>query len=225
MSGTTTPVSTTAVSTTPVSTANSLSALASTAATTQVGTGANNPQMNQFLQLLTAQLKNQDPTNPTDPTQFVSQLAQFSTVEQLTQSNATLNTISSSLTGLTLGQYSGMINHTVTANTTSVTVPASGSVSSPMTFDVTASGLSNVNVANYQLSRNRGGVPPCQRQQRDRHVPRNRHEWTGPSGGAIQCFPCRHVHRRCGLGRRHAVTERGRQRGYSRHRGHLGPPD
>jgi flagellar hook assembly protein FlgD len=66
-----------------------------------------------------------------------------------------LNTISSSLTGLTLGQYSGMINHTVTANTTSVTVPASGSVSSPMTFDVTASGLSNVNV---QITNSAGTV-------------------------------------------------------------------
>ena len=35
-----------------------------------------------FLSLLTAQMRNQDPLNPMDSTQFVSQLAAFSTVEQ-----------------------------------------------------------------------------------------------------------------------------------------------
>jgi flagellar basal-body rod modification protein FlgD len=38
---------------------------------------------NTFLQLLIAQIKNQDPTNPTDSVQFLSQLAQFSQLEQL----------------------------------------------------------------------------------------------------------------------------------------------
>jgi hypothetical protein len=37
---------------------------------------------NMFLQLLVAQLQNQDPTNPSDSTQFVTQLAQFQTMEQ-----------------------------------------------------------------------------------------------------------------------------------------------
>ncbi len=38
-----------------------------------------------FLKLLVAQLKNQDPENPSDGTQFVTQLAQFTTLEQSTQ--------------------------------------------------------------------------------------------------------------------------------------------
>ena len=37
---------------------------------------------NMFLQLLVAQLQNQDPSNPADSTQFVTQLAQFQTMEQ-----------------------------------------------------------------------------------------------------------------------------------------------
>ncbi|HUI77695.1 MAG TPA: flagellar hook capping FlgD N-terminal domain-containing protein [Bryobacteraceae bacterium] len=37
---------------------------------------------NMFLQLLVAQLQNQDPMNPTDSTQFVTQLAQFQQMEQ-----------------------------------------------------------------------------------------------------------------------------------------------
>ncbi len=36
-----------------------------------------------FLQLLVAQIKNQNPLNPTDSVQFVSQLAQFSQLEQM----------------------------------------------------------------------------------------------------------------------------------------------
>ncbi|WP_026869923.1 flagellar hook assembly protein FlgD [Inquilinus limosus] len=40
-----------------------------------------------FLKLLTAQLKNQDPLAPMDATQFVSQLATFSQVEQLVSAN------------------------------------------------------------------------------------------------------------------------------------------
>jgi flagellar basal-body rod modification protein FlgD len=41
------------------------------------------PTEQMFLQLLVAQIQNQDPLNPTDGTQFVSQLAQFSELEQV----------------------------------------------------------------------------------------------------------------------------------------------
>jgi flagellar basal-body rod modification protein FlgD len=36
-----------------------------------------------FLKLLVAQIKNQDPLNPADGTEFLTQLAQFSQLEQL----------------------------------------------------------------------------------------------------------------------------------------------
>jgi flagellar basal-body rod modification protein FlgD len=127
-------------------TSAALTALGGTAPTTQVGPQANDSTMNQFLQLLTTQLQNQDPTQPTDPTEFVTQLAQFSSVEQLVQSNTTLNTISQTVSGLAAGQYAGMIGHTVNANVTSVTVPSSGSVSEQMNFQVNTTSLSNVNV-------------------------------------------------------------------------------
>ncbi len=47
-----------------------------------------------FLKLLVAQVQNQDPMDPTaDPTQYVTQLAQFSSLEQLSQMRADLDTI------------------------------------------------------------------------------------------------------------------------------------
>lgn len=46
-----------------------------------------------FLRLLTTQLVHQDPTAPQDNGQMIAQLAQFSTLEQLTQIQKTLDAI------------------------------------------------------------------------------------------------------------------------------------
>jgi len=51
-----------------------------------------------FLQLLVAQLQNQDPDNPMDGTQFVTQLAQFSSLEQELAMRQDLDTIASAFT-------------------------------------------------------------------------------------------------------------------------------
>jgi len=48
-----------------------------------------------FLSLLVTQLQHQDPTQPMDNSQFIAQLAQFSSLEQLQQVNTTLSSIAS----------------------------------------------------------------------------------------------------------------------------------
>jgi flagellar basal-body rod modification protein FlgD len=50
-----------------------------------------------FLNLLVAQIKNQDPLNPTDSIQFVGQLVQFSQLEQLLSINQGVTTLASDL--------------------------------------------------------------------------------------------------------------------------------
>ena len=72
----------------------------------------------EFLQLLVAELQNQDPTSPTDPTQYMSQLASFSSVEQQVQTNSTLDSLLSA-------QVSNIIGKTVTSadgNTSGIVV-------------------------------------------------------------------------------------------------------
>jgi len=156
---------------TPTTAASSLlNTLSGTPATTTVGPQANDPQMNEFLQLLTAQLQNQDPTSPTDPTQFVSQLAQFSTVEQLVQSNTKLDTISQTLSGLALGQYSGLINHTVSAAATSITVPTS----------------------DHRCVGQSGAQHTRKRQHRSSCVRRAQRQWAAAAGWPVRRFVGRH---------------------------------
>jgi flagellar basal-body rod modification protein FlgD len=47
-----------------------------------------------FLKLLVAQMRNQDPTKPQDGTQFVAQLAQFTSLEQEIQMRQDLDVMS-----------------------------------------------------------------------------------------------------------------------------------
>lgn len=57
------------------------------------GGGTGNVDFNTFLKLLVAQLKNQDPLNPLDGTQFTGQIAQFSALEQQINTNTKLSAL------------------------------------------------------------------------------------------------------------------------------------
>ncbi|HYW44167.1 MAG TPA: flagellar hook capping FlgD N-terminal domain-containing protein [Bryobacteraceae bacterium] len=65
---------------------------------------------NMFLQLLVAQLQNQDPLNPSDGTQFVSQLAQFQQLEQSINSGQDITAIRTDLDQLVAAQGSGTVS-------------------------------------------------------------------------------------------------------------------
>lgn len=65
--------------------------LSSQAATSSAAAAGNSLGENDFLKLLVAQLKNQDPLNPMKDTEFIAQLAQFSSLQQMTSLNGTLN--------------------------------------------------------------------------------------------------------------------------------------
>ena len=78
----------------------------SPAAETSSAPPAANPAQvtkNMFLQLLVAQLKNQDPLNPTDSTQFLTQLAQMQQLEQGLNMSQDIQSIRQTLDQLAAG--------------------------------------------------------------------------------------------------------------------------
>ena len=84
-----------------------------------------------FMTLLVTQLRNQDPMNPSDSSQLAAQLAQFTSVEQLTQLNSAVSSQELSLQEATLlnktSLSASLIGRCVIAEGNEVNVPTSGS--------------------------------------------------------------------------------------------------
>ena len=93
--------------------ASTLSSLTGSGATSSTAASKATADYNSFLTLLTAQLKFQDPLAPLDATQFVSQLSQFSSVEQAIVGNQKLDTIIKSLGANSMMADVGLIGHKV----------------------------------------------------------------------------------------------------------------
>jgi len=85
---------------------------------------------NAFMKLLVAQLGHQDPMNPMDSSQMASQLAQFTSVEQLTQLNTAMATQTQATQVATLASQSALsaslIGRQIEAAGNQVVVPSTG---------------------------------------------------------------------------------------------------
>ncbi|WP_164738319.1 flagellar hook assembly protein FlgD [Frigidibacter oleivorans] len=79
------------------------------AATASSGTGGTLLGQEDFLTLLTAQLQNQDPLNPLDNAEFMTQMSQFSMVGGIDQVNDTLLTMNGGLRDLGLAGAAGLV--------------------------------------------------------------------------------------------------------------------
>ncbi len=100
---------------------------------------------NAFLKLMIEQLKSQDPLNPTDSTQFTSQLAQFSSLEQLSNINESIqNSINANL------QLTQSINNTLAPSLINKSIKLDQNT-------IKYSGQSNVNIG-YELPSNADSV-------------------------------------------------------------------
>jgi flagellar basal-body rod modification protein FlgD len=81
-----------------------------------------------FLNLLITQLQNQDPLNPTDSVEFTSQLAQFSSLEQLGNVNDNLQELKNFQASINNSQAVSLIGKAVTANGNSLQLTDDGPV-------------------------------------------------------------------------------------------------
>jgi flagellar basal-body rod modification protein FlgD len=84
-------MSSTINSTSQTTTSSTAKTSSNSSATTSTKTKETGMGKEDFLTLLVAQLKNQDPLNPDNPTEFTAQLAQFSSLEQLFSLNENVN--------------------------------------------------------------------------------------------------------------------------------------
>ena len=96
-------------------------AIVSSASTTSdtATTASSSLDKDAFLQLLVAQLKNQDPTSAEDPTEMVSQMTSYAQLEQLQNMNTALETLQTQNTGLFQAEAVGLVGKTVRVSSAS----------------------------------------------------------------------------------------------------------
>ena len=75
-----------------------------------------------FLTVFIAQLENQDPLNPVDNSEMIAQLAEFSSLEQLTNMNDTMETLAEDLSALNVTSAVSFLGKEVVASGNSVSL-------------------------------------------------------------------------------------------------------
>lgn len=123
---------------------------AQTAAAAQAVSTANSssgsaamPQISQsdFLQLITAQMKDQDPTHPSDPNQFLNELASLSEVSGINGMESSMSNLSSTMQSSQLLTGTNLIGHQVLAAGTTAKLTAGGSVNGAVPAPTGATGV------------------------------------------------------------------------------------
>lgn len=102
---------------------------------------ANNLGIDDFLALMTAQLKNQDPLKPLEGTEFVAQLAQFGAVSGIQDMQSSIESLSTSLRSNQVMNGTTLVGHDVLAAADSFTLTAGVPISGQVDVPAGATGL------------------------------------------------------------------------------------
>jgi flagellar basal-body rod modification protein FlgD len=100
---------------------------AATTGTTAAQSVASSLNANDYMTLFLAQLQNQDPTNPMQSYELASQLAQFTTVQELSQANTYLNNIQQSSSDINNAQITSLLGKDIVAQTSQIGVSSGSS--------------------------------------------------------------------------------------------------
>jgi flagellar basal-body rod modification protein FlgD len=132
----------------PTTGSTTTSAVTATSATTKKAADPNILGKDDFLKLMVAQMKNQDPMNPADDKDNIAQMAQFSSLEQITNlANATQDLANR----MSMTQNVGLLGHDVTYTGTDGTA-VTGKVDG---LDLAKDGSTKLSVAG------RAGIDPA----------------------------------------------------------------
>jgi flagellar basal-body rod modification protein FlgD len=97
----------------------------STGSSTAASTGASTITANDFLTLLVAEMKNQDPTTPTDPAQYISQMVDVNSLQQLIGINQGISSLDTAA-GATSGATGSATGAVTAANTAAAAASGTG---------------------------------------------------------------------------------------------------
>lgn len=105
-----------------------------------------------FLSLLTSQLANQDPLKPMDNTDFIAQMAQFSSLEGMNQLNKSFGNLSTSLVSNQALQASALVGRTVQVNSDVANLSLDSNVQASVALDNVSTNLQ------FQIFDSKGSV-------------------------------------------------------------------
>lgn len=119
-------------------------ALGSAESLSQKSTGVKQQSLAQsdFLTLLTAQLKHQDPFNPLDNADLVAQMATISNTSGIAEMNQSLKAIAESVSGNRLGDAASWIGRSMLVTSNIAAPNAAGEYAGQLTLDAAATGVS-----------------------------------------------------------------------------------
>lgn len=131
------------------------------AASSSAALNAISGNFNDFLTLLTTQLQNQDPSSPMDTSQFTSELAQFSGVQQAVDTNTNLTSLIQITQGQALLQGSSLLGKQVELNSTTLPLQNSAaqlqfSAAGPQPVQITVTDAQGNVVANQTVQASTG---------------------------------------------------------------------
>lgn len=104
-------------------------------------TGSDTIDQAGFLQLLTAQMTNQDPTSPMDSNTMVQQLSEMSSVQGITEMNTSLQSLVSEVTGNRIGDAASWIGKAALVSSTTAQPLSNGGYAGEITLPNNASSV------------------------------------------------------------------------------------
>ncbi len=114
---------------------SSVTNTANTIDTAAATSGSNTLSQNDFLTLLMTQLQNQDPMNPTDSNEMVTEMCQLTSTQALTSMETDINNLTSTMASGAVGQWTSSIGDYMQVSNTSVSQGESVTLSPTSSYD------------------------------------------------------------------------------------------